>query len=94
MASGQRKRQLERERAEEAKREERSRRLNVRDEIHFLAGIQRETSGRLAELQKGAAPEYEGEAEHCWEVLALVLEDMRLTEQQYMELCRFPEVAI
>jgi hypothetical protein len=29
----------------------------------------------------------EAEQEHCWAVLALALDDLRLTEQEYMQVC-------
>ena len=45
---------------------ERIKLLELRDEIHFLAAIQRETSDRLSQLLQGAEAVCEDEAEPCW----------------------------
>jgi hypothetical protein len=81
----------EREQGEQAKEAERLRRLELRDEIHTTAAIQREISDRLSELRRGASETYEGEQEHCWEVLSLALDDLRSTQAEYMRACGFSE---
>ena len=75
------------EQAEQAKDIEHARLTVLRNEIHTTAAIQREISDRLSELRRGASEAYEGEQEHCWAVLALALDDLRLTEQEYMQVC-------
>ncbi len=77
----------DRELQEQAKARERARRLKLRDEIHTTGAIYREANDRLSELRQGAPEGYEGQQEHCWAVLALALDDLRLTEQQYMQAC-------
>ena len=73
----------QRQAKEQATANDRQRRLRLRDEILVVAAIYREANDRLAELGQGAAPAYEGEAEHCWAVLALAHEDLRLTELEH-----------
>jgi hypothetical protein len=77
----------EREQAEQAKAIERARLTALRDEIHTTGAIYREANDRLSELRRGASEAYEGEQEHCWAVLALALDDLRLSEQEYMQVC-------
>jgi len=80
------KKKKEREQLAKVKEVERIKLLELRDEIHFLAAIQRETSERLRQLLQGAEAVCEDEAERCWDVLSLVLDDLRLTEDEYMNL--------
>jgi CHC2 zinc finger len=73
-------------RAEEAKlkRLAHEQRIQLRNQVHTAARIQRETSDRLIQLLKGAVENYPQEQEHCWSTLALCLDDLRQTEAQYM----------
>jgi CHC2 zinc finger len=77
----------EQERAEQAKLEQRAKIIATRDEIHCTVDIYQEISDRLGELHRGARETYEGEQEHCWEVLALALDDLRISEDEYCNLC-------
>ena len=74
----------DREQAARAKEAERTRRIELRDEIYMMVGIEAEVSGRLSELLQGAAPAYEDEVEHCWGALSLAFADRRDCEIQYM----------
>jgi CHC2 zinc finger len=47
-------------------------------EIQVLRQIFAEANERLITLRRGAAEAYDGEQEHCLEILALALEDLRL----------------
>jgi hypothetical protein len=78
----------EKKRAEEArlKRLAHEQRMQLRDEIHTSARIQRETSARLSQLLQGATPAHDDEADCCWAVLSLALDDLRATENAYMTL--------
>jgi hypothetical protein len=78
----------EQKQAEEARlrRLAHDQRIQLRSEIHTTARIQRETSDRLSQLLQGATPAHDDEAEHCWAVLAAALDDLRLTEHEYMKL--------
>ncbi|MGA8308851.1 MAG: CHC2 zinc finger domain-containing protein [Terriglobales bacterium] len=77
----------EQKQAEEAslKRLAHDQRIQLRSEIHVTARIQRETSDRLSQLLLGATPAHDDEAEHCWAVLSLAADDLRLTEHEYMK---------
>jgi hypothetical protein len=83
----------ERDLASEAKARERARCIAIRDEIHLLVEIQSDVSSRLSELLKGGAPAYDNEVEDCWSVLSLALDDMRLTESEYLRTCGLIEVS-
>jgi len=61
-------------------------RIQLRDEIHTTARIQRETSDRLSQSLQGVTPPNDDETEHCWVVLSLSLTDLRGTENEYMKL--------
>jgi hypothetical protein len=78
------KRERERQQADAVKEVARRRRLDLRNEIHVTARIQRETSDRLSELRRGSPEAHPGETELCWELLALAHDDLRLTEAEYM----------
>jgi hypothetical protein len=75
----------ERDRQVEADRqtEERRRRIQLRNEVHTAARLQREASERLTELCRGATPTSDGEEEACWAVMALALDDLRECEAEY-----------
>jgi DNA primase len=81
-------REVERRRAarEEAEHAERRRRLALRDEIHAIAAIYQEASDRLSELRQGASPVYQDEEQHCWDILSLALEDLRMAETEYKKI--------
>jgi hypothetical protein len=73
--------------AEQAKREQRSKIIAKRGEIHCTVDIYQEISDRLGELHHGAREAYEGEREHCWGCVALALDDLRISEDEYSHLC-------
>lgn len=62
---------------------ERQRRLQLRDEVHTAARLQREASDRLRELRQGAIPASEVEEEVCWDLMVLALDDLRDCEAEY-----------
>jgi hypothetical protein len=72
--------------AEEAKlkRLAHEQRIQLRNQVHTAARIQRDSSDRLIQLLKGAVENYPQEQEHCWSTLALCLDDLRESEAQYM----------
>jgi len=76
----------EREQAELAAQREAERRgrLELRDEIHLTARIQRDTRRRLSELLKGSRESYPGETETSLAILASAEDDLRITEAEYM----------
>jgi CHC2-type zinc finger protein len=78
----------EKKQAEEArlKRLVHQQRIALSDEIHTTARIQGETSDRLSQLLQGATPANDDEAKHCWAVLSLALDDLRITKKNYMKL--------
>lgn len=63
--------------------EEHRRRIQLRDEAHTAARIQREASDRLTELQQGATPVSDGDEEAAWAVMSLALDDLRDCERAY-----------
>jgi CHC2-type zinc finger protein len=78
----------EKKRAEEARLERlaHEQRIQLRDEIHTTARIQRETSDRLGQILQGVTPAHDDEADLCWAILSLALDDLRTTENAYMKL--------
>jgi hypothetical protein len=80
-------RRQERDKAEKAKADQQAATLTLRDEIHVTADIQRRVSGRLSELRGGSAENRQDEQGTCWAILALALDDLRLTESAYMKAC-------
>jgi hypothetical protein len=71
--------------------EQRRRRLELCDEIHAMVAIQRETSDRLSELERGAPEVYPDETEHCWSLLSLCLQELRMTETAYCMASGLPD---
>jgi CHC2 zinc finger len=78
----------ERELEEQSRVQEQDRklRLSIREEVHTLAAAQRTANERLTELRRGALPAYEGEEEHCWQILAHH-DELREAEEQYQLAC-------
>jgi CHC2 zinc finger len=78
----------EKKRAEEARLERlaHEERMQLRAEIHTAARIQRETSARLSQLLQGVTPAHDDEADLCWAILSLSLDDLRTIEDEYMRL--------
>jgi DNA primase len=73
--------------AEAARTEaERQERISTRDLLHMLEKFYQNQSSRLAELQRGAAEQFSGETESCWELLSLELDCIRNVEAQYWQL--------
>ena len=79
-------RESDRQKAEEQARKEADRRhrLQLRDDVHTAARLQREASERLSELRQGAIPISELiEEEVCWDVMVLARDDLRECEREY-----------
>jgi hypothetical protein len=79
------KRKQERERIAQIEQAKRIRRMELRDEVHSLVEIQQEMTQRLAQLRQGAPPVCDDEEDRCWHVLALAIDDLRMTETEYMQ---------
>lgn len=52
-----------------------------RDEIRVLRDLYANANARLCVLRQGAAERYEDEAEDCWSIMALALDDLRLLDE-------------
>lgn len=61
-------------------------RINTRDLLHLVEGINRDSGLRLAEIQRGAELQYQDEAECCWALLGLSLDCIRNLESEYWKL--------
>jgi hypothetical protein len=48
--------------------------------------IQQGVSSRLDALHKGAEPRCADEDEYCWTILALITENLRQVESEYLQL--------
>jgi hypothetical protein len=64
----------------EAKRRER---IALRDELHAAYALYDELVARLSQLEQGAAPAYEGEEDHIFNLLPTALADVRLSDAMY-----------
>jgi DNA primase len=86
-----REREEQREQAAEAAARARRERLDVRNELHTLVKILRESGERLDELDARGEDESEA-AEREWEILRLAFEDLRVTENEYARLSGLEDV--
>lgn len=75
-------RQIDEQRQVEVHRD----RMRLRNDIHLDVRWSREAATRLDELYRGATPITENEEEACWDVMSLCLTDLRMAEEQYMQL--------
>jgi hypothetical protein len=61
-------------------------RMRLRGEIHLAVQLHRDAAARLNALHYGASPIAPSEEDALWGVMALALDDRRLTETAYMKL--------
>jgi DNA primase len=76
------------QRAEKARQKsdreaERQRRLTARAELLFLLAMERTAVERIAALQRGARPDSLDEMERCYEVAALLVDEIREADREY-----------
>lgn len=71
----------------EAQRQAKHReRIAVRDWLHLLERVYKQTTNRLTQLRKGDAERYTGEEETLWGILSDCLPQIRTAAAQYSEL--------
>lgn len=78
----------------EIKEAQRQRRIALWKEIYAASNIYEEISNRLRQLRQDAAEAYPGELEHCWELLPLALDEVRIAEAEYIRAFNVEEIPV